>query len=86
MFANRLSYFFDLHGPSISVDAACSSSTYALHLACQSIRIGDCKSAFVGGSSLIVNPNMWVLLDTMGYVVANHPSSISACYVSANIW
>lgn len=66
MFANRLSYFFDLNGPSISVDAACSSSSYALHLACQSIRMGDCKSAFVGASSLIVNPNMWTLLDTMG--------------------
>jgi acyl transferase domain-containing protein len=66
MFANRLSHFFDLHGPSISVDAACASSSYALHLACQSIRARDCKAALVGGSSLIVNPNTWVLLDTMG--------------------
>jgi len=66
MFANRLSYFFDLYGPSISVDAACASSTYALHLACQSIRMGDCTAAIVGASSLIVNPNTWVMLDTMG--------------------
>jgi acyl transferase domain-containing protein len=66
MFANRLSYFFDLHGPSISLDAACASSSYALHMACQSLRAGDCTAALVGGSSLIVNPNTWVLLDTMG--------------------
>lgn len=66
MFANRLSHFFDLHGPSISLDAACASSLYALHMACQSLRMGDCTVALVGGSSLIVNPNTWVLLDTMG--------------------
>ncbi|KAF2167650.1 hypothetical protein M409DRAFT_65790 [Zasmidium cellare ATCC 36951] len=66
MFANRLSYFFDLHGPSVAVDAACSSSSYALHLACKSIRSRECNAAFVGGASLIVSPNMWVLLDTMG--------------------
>ncbi|KAI6785287.1 Lovastatin nonaketide synthase-like protein [Emericellopsis cladophorae] len=42
MFANRLSYFFDLHGPSIALDAACASSTYAVHMACQSLRAGEC--------------------------------------------
>ncbi|KAK7702827.1 Type I Iterative PKS [Diaporthe eres] len=66
MFANRLSYWFGLRGPSISVDAACASSSYALHLACQSIRSGECSSAFVGGCALIVSPATWATLDLIG--------------------
>ena len=38
MLANRLSWFYDFTGPSISLDTACSSSMMALHLACQSLR------------------------------------------------
>jgi acyl transferase domain-containing protein len=41
MLSNRLSWFFDLAGPSLTLDTACSSSLYALHLACQSIRLGE---------------------------------------------
>ena len=56
--SNRLSYEFDLHGPSLTVKTACSSSMYALHLACDSIRLGNCPSALVAGSSLIFSPGM----------------------------
>lgn len=49
MLANRLSWFYNLTGPSISLDTACSSGLNALHLACQSIRDGE--ATMVGDKS-----------------------------------
>ena len=43
--ANRLSYIFDFHGPSMSIDTACSSGLIGLHLAVQSLRNGECDAA-----------------------------------------
>lgn len=54
--ANRISYLFDLHGPSMAVDTACSSSLVATHLACQSIWNGDSELAFIGGVNLTLRP------------------------------
>ncbi len=54
--ANRLSYVFDLHGPSIAMDTACSSSLVAFHQACQSIRSGETTQALAGGISLHLHP------------------------------
>lgn len=58
LLANRISYFFDLRGPSVTVDTACSSSGAALHLACQSIRLGEVSQAIVGGSQLQITPEV----------------------------
>ncbi|KWZ39932.1 HAD family hydrolase [Burkholderia savannae] len=55
--ANRVSYHFDLSGPSMSIDAACASSGTAFHLACRAIRHGDCEAAIVGGVNLILHPS-----------------------------
>ncbi|OZI77651.1 type I polyketide synthase [Bordetella genomosp. 12] len=54
--ANRLSYFFDLRGPSIALDTACSSSMVAFHQACRAIQSGECSHALTGGISLHLHP------------------------------
>ncbi len=54
--ANRVSYYFDLRGPSVTVDTACSSSLVAVHLACQSLRAGESNLAIAGGVNLLLSP------------------------------
>ncbi|MBL6449573.1 SDR family NAD(P)-dependent oxidoreductase [Fulvivirga sp. 29W222] len=53
--ANRVSYAFNLSGPSLPIDTACSSSLSALYLACEAIYKGECSSAIVGGVNLDVH-------------------------------
>lgn len=58
--ANRLSHFFDLHGPSLIVDTACSSSLVALAEACRTLRDGTSRAALVGGVNLLLSPYHFV--------------------------
>ena len=53
---NRISFAFDLRGPSLALDTACSSSIVALHQARRSIESGECEAAVVGGVSLHLHP------------------------------
>ena len=66
--ANRLSYFLDLRGPSFTVDTACSSSIVALHLACQSLRSGECDLAFAGGTNLIAAPETSIAYTKLSFM------------------
>lgn len=68
MLSNRVSWFYDLRGPSFTIDTACSSSMYAFHLACQSIRLGETEMGLVGGSNVILAPAVMRSLTYMRFL------------------
>lgn len=70
--ANRLSYVFDLRGPSWAVDTACSSSLVAVHQACESLRSGDSDLALAGGVNLILSPDITRVFTRAGMLSPSH--------------
>ena len=66
--SNRVSWFFDLKGPSFTVNTACSSSLVALHQACQSLRLKESTMALVGGSNLILSPEMFMFFSNQNFL------------------
>ncbi|KAF2490207.1 hypothetical protein BU16DRAFT_470125 [Lophium mytilinum] len=73
--SNRISYFYDLKGTSISVDTACSSSMVAFHLACQDLRNGNSEMSIVGGANILENPDKMYRMSNNGFL-----SPDSKCY------
>lgn len=63
--ANRISYCFDLRGPSMAIDTACSSALTACHVACQSLWRGDCNMAVVAGVNALLNQDNYVAFSRM---------------------
>ncbi|MEH2326487.1 MAG: type I polyketide synthase [Nostoc sp.] len=60
--AGRLSYILGLKGPSMAIDTSCSSSLVSVHLACQSLRLGECNLALAGGVGLNLVPDTSIAL------------------------
>ncbi|PNS14519.1 2-alkenal reductase (NADP(+)-dependent) [Sphaceloma murrayae] len=77
MMSNRLSWFYDLHGPSLTLDTACSSSLVALSLAVQNIRSSNSerRQALVAGSNLILVPDQMTTMNPLHFL-----SPDSQCY------
>ncbi|KAI0857200.1 polyketide synthase [Xylaria cubensis] len=66
MLSNRVSWFYDLRGPSLTIDTACSSSLVAMHQACNSLKLGETSMAIVGGCNLILSNEFSMTLDKGG--------------------
>ncbi|WP_186400374.1 non-ribosomal peptide synthetase [Stappia sp. P2PMeth1] len=57
---NRISYYYDFHGPSVAVETACSSALVAVHRAVEAIRSGHCDAAIAGGINALLLPEAFV--------------------------
>ena len=68
LISNRLSWFYDLRGPSFTLGTACSSSLVALHQGCQSLLSGEAEMSVIGGCNLLLNPDMFLLLSNMQFL------------------
>ncbi|MBX3711495.1 MAG: SDR family NAD(P)-dependent oxidoreductase [Lysobacter sp.] len=66
--ANRVSYFLNLHGPSMTVDTMCSSSLTAIHLACQDLRLGRTALGIAGGVNVTIHPNKYLMLSAGQFI------------------
>lgn len=69
--ANRISYHFNLKGPSVTVDTACSASLIAFHYACQSIWNGEAQMAIAGGVNIMLRPESSIELSKGGFLGAS---------------
>jgi phthiocerol/phenolphthiocerol synthesis type-I polyketide synthase C len=72
--ANRISYIFDFHGPSVALDTACSSSLVCVHQACMSLLAGECSTALAGGISILIHLRPW-----LGFAKASMLSPTGRC-------
>ncbi|RFU73012.1 polyketide synthase [Trichoderma arundinaceum] len=68
MVPNRISWYFDLRGPSVHVNTACSSGLVAVDMACKTLRSGDASCALVTGANLLLDPTLFHLLSNQNFL------------------
>ncbi|KAK2042693.1 polyketide synthase module [Colletotrichum somersetense] len=68
MASNRISHFFDFRGASMTIDTGCSTTLVALHQAVQSLRSGECDMSIVGGSNVLLNPDNFKTMGSLGFL------------------
>lgn len=68
LLSNRISWFFDLRGPSLTINTACSSSMVALHQACESLRRGESDMALVASANVALCSDMFVYLGKQNFL------------------
>ena len=73
--SNRIAYLFDLKGPAVSIDTACSSALVAVNLACQAVWSGECDAALAGGVNAILTPEA-----SIGFSKASMLSPSGQCF------
>ncbi|OJJ30102.1 hypothetical protein ASPWEDRAFT_164008 [Aspergillus wentii DTO 134E9] len=66
LLANRISYEYDMKGPSVTIKTGCSSSLICLHMACKAIANSECNGAIVAGTNLIMSPTMTIAMSEQG--------------------
>ncbi|KAK8132626.1 Type I Iterative PKS [Apiospora kogelbergensis] len=66
--SNRISYFLDIHGPSMTIDTGCSASLVCLHNACQALRSGEIDMGLAGGAGLILTPNTMMPMTALNFL------------------
>ncbi|KAA8652757.1 type I polyketide synthase [Aspergillus tanneri] len=71
LMSNRVSYFFDLKGPSMTLDTGSSRSMVAVHQACQSLRTGESSQAIVSTVNLILDPELLIGMSNLGFLSDN---------------
>ncbi|MED1915622.1 SDR family NAD(P)-dependent oxidoreductase [Bacillus thuringiensis] len=74
--ANRVSYFFNLQGPSMAIDTACSSSAIAIYHACESLMKGESSLAIAGGVNVSIHPKKYLGL-SQAQMIGSHVDSRS---------
>ncbi|KAK8061351.1 polyketide synthase [Apiospora phragmitis] len=66
--SNRISYFLDVNGPSMTIDTGCSASLVCLHNACQALRSGEIDMGLAGGAGLILTPNTMMPMTALNFL------------------
>jgi acyl transferase domain-containing protein len=69
--AGRISYYYDLNGPNMALDAACASALTGIHLACEALRHNEADQAIIASANLLLTPELYVGLAKLGSVSAS---------------